>query len=390
MGLQFSNVQMSEKRRPSIVVRDLSMRGWMAGGIVTRTMALSLKSTGADVSYATSSATRVPYGIPGIILPEPSYFPLEWTLRRLLHWGPKETLVRCTKNSDVVLPVAGSVRVRNIPSVGWIPDFQHIHLPQLFSAKQRAALDHDFETLSTRSDRVLLSSEDARNDFVRHFSHHAGKARVASFPSLFAFEPPSAPAGRVLEKFHLPARFLLVVNQFWRHKNHRAVARALGLLKKMGKPIPLVIAGLPADYRDAENSAISETFQALAEGNVSAQCVFLGKVDREDIVDLLRTATAVVQPSLFEGWNTTVQDAKALGCPVIASSLQVHLEQCPEAVGFFPPDEPEHLARILAEHWDSLPTRPDPASEETSLMREKEFARTYGETLLAICSECVR
>lgn len=381
---------MSGKKRPAIVIRDLSTRAWMAGGVVTRTMALSLKCAGANVSYATSSADFVPSGIEGIILPEPSYIPLEWTARRCLHMGAKETLLRCLKDSDVVLPIVEPAQAGRLPSVGWIPDFQHLHLPELFTGSQRNELDNRFRKLAKRSTLLCFSSEAVAGDFRMVFPKYAHKARIASFPSLFAFEPPVADPFEVLSDYPIPQKFLLVINQFWRHKNHSTVAKALGLLKKNGLGIPTIMVGMPADYRDRENSALSDTLQALAKGGSWPDCLVLGKIPRTEIEALLRRATLLVQPSKFEGWNTTVQDAKALGCPVIVSDLQVHREQCPEAVGFFHPDEPEALANLLAEQWDSLPTRPDPASEKISLMREIEFARTYGETLLAICSECVR
>jgi len=367
------------------------MRGWLAGGVVTRTMALALKQAGADVVYASDSESALA-GVPGLTIPAPNYLPLEWTLRRALQRGSKETLSRALINAqvDVALPTIGALKVKGLPTVGWIPDFQHLRLPELFSVEKRRNLTREFGALAARSARVLLSSRDAAKDFLHFFPENSGKARVVSFPSLFAFSPPASEAGNTRGKFYLPERFLLVINQFWRHKNHKTVAQALGMAKRLGKEIPLVMAGLPVDYRDPENSAMSETFQELAMGGVSGQCVFLGKVGRDDLVDLLRTATAVVQPSLFEGWNTTAQDAKALGCPVLASDLGVHREQCPEAAGFFPPDQPEQLARILAECWDRFPTRPDLASEEAALAREKEFARTYGEKLMAVCEECRR
>jgi glycosyltransferase involved in cell wall biosynthesis len=102
---------------------------------------------------------------------------------------------------------------------------------------------------------------------------------------------------------------------------------------------------------------------------------------------LLQTATAVVQPSRFEGWNTTLQDAKAVGCPVFVSDLAVHREQCPNALGFFSVDDPEALANLIAEHWPSLPARPNVEREKEALAAEAEYARNYGRRLLEICTE---
>ena len=161
----------------------------------------------------------------------------------------------------------------------------------------------------------------------------------------------------------------------------------MGFLRRRGLEITAVMAGLPADHRDRQNEALSETLQAAARGQVWPQCVVLGKVPRSDLLALLQTATAVVQPSRFEGWNTTLQDAKAVGCPVIVSDLAVHREQCPNALGYFPVDEPAILADLIATHWPSLPARPNAELEKAALLAESESARKYGHQLLEICTE---
>lgn len=375
-----------------IGIRDLEMRGWMAGGVVARTMVMALSAAGAEVRFITSCESRIPAGIKGVIVPESSYWPGEWTLRQLLKCGPKRMLADAARRAgvDVLLPMMGSERVEGLPSIGWIPDFQHRHLPELFSGDRRALLDREFEALAAHSSRVLLSSFSVQKDFERYLPHLSWKTKVAPFPSLFAFESDGHQAGGFIERFGLPGRFLLMINQFWRHKNHRVVVDALARAKAQGLRVPLVMAGLPTDFRDPENSYLSETFQAMAEGGISDQCVFLGKLPREGLCDLLRAATLLVQPSRFEGWNTTLQDAKALGCPVVVSDLPVHREQCPAAVGYFGPGAPEQLAEILVGQWDQLPQRPDPAGETAALVREKESANEYAETLQELCRECLR
>ena len=39
----------------------------------------------------------------------------------------------------------------------------------------------------------------------------------------------------------------------------------------------------------------------------------LGFISRQDQLSLMRDAIAVIQPSLFEGWSTVVEDCKAIG-----------------------------------------------------------------------------
>jgi len=376
-------------RKPLIGVVDLSMSGWAAGSVVSRTMALSLHAAEANVVFLTPHPEKAPACLRTVAATQPYYLPGEWTLRKISGWKKTSVTTVCARRAgvDVVLPDVEGIGSPSLHAVGWMPDFQHLHLTDYYSAAQKSLINRASLKLARRSARMLFSSEDCRRDFVENFGELAWKARVASFPSLLAFEPPPSPSAPVREKYHLPERFLLVINQFWRHKNHRIVPEALAILRRRGLRVPVVMVGLPSDYRDKHNEALTETFQAAACGDVWAQCIILGKVPREDLVALLQTAVAVVQPSRFEGWNTTLQDAKAIGCPILASDLAVHREQCPKAIGFFPPHDAGALADLIASCWAELPARPDAACEREALAAEGEFARAYGRQLEAICAE---
>src|SRR5712692_9628701 len=106
--------------------------------------------------------------------------------------------------------------------------------------------------------------------------------------------------------------------------------------------------GLPVDHRDRSNSNLSSLLQAIASAGLNGQITILGQVSYADLVNLMRTAALVIQPSRFEGWSTIVQDAKALGRPLICSDIAVHREQASSALGSFPCDKPEVLASLLA------------------------------------------
>ena len=55
----------------------------------------------------------------------------------------------------------------------------------------------------------------------------------------------------------------------------------------------------------------------------------------------MRKAMAVIQPSLFEGWSTVVEDARALGKPMILSDFPVQIEQDPPSSDYFERNNPE-------------------------------------------------
>ncbi|HYY55774.1 MAG TPA: glycosyltransferase [Pyrinomonadaceae bacterium] len=274
-----------------------------------------------------------------------------------------------------------------VRSIGWIPDFQHVYLPEFFSDAERHRRDVVFKRLAERASLVMLSSRAALEHFVAFAPEHAEKARVSSFPSLFAFEPLAGEALSTPSRFNLPEKFALVANQFWGHNNHLAVVESVARLRRDGVRIPVVMTGLPLDHRVAHNQTVSTLLQSIAEAALAGQVIVLGQVAYSDLVNLMRVAALVIQPSRFEGWSTVVQDAKALGRPLICSDLPVHREQAPEALGFFPCDGADRLAELLAACWPALEPGPDELTEERALAAEREFARLHGRALLEICRE---
>jgi hypothetical protein len=63
----------------------------------------------------------------------------------------------------------------------------------------------------------------------------------------------------------------------------------------------------------------------------------------------MRHSLAVIQPSLFEGWSTVVEDARCLGKKIILSDLLVQVEQNPQGSEFFERHSPQQLADLIAE-----------------------------------------
>jgi glycosyltransferase involved in cell wall biosynthesis len=183
----------------------------------------------------------------------------------------------------------------------------------------------------------------------------------------------------------LPSLFVLVANQFWQHKNHGLVVDAIAQASSAGVVIPVVMTGLPADYRDPANRSVSNLLQQIAKAGLSGQVVVLGQVPYGHLVALMRQATIIVQPSRYEGWNTSVEDAKALGTPLLCSDIPVHREQATDfGAHFFDVESASSLAKALLSMWASAQSPSREASEEA---REHARQRTqiYGAGLLDAC-----
>lgn len=267
---------------------------------------------------------------------------------------------------------------------GWIPDFQHRYLPQLFSAKEIQKRDRGIAQLVASAPRVVMSSASAAEDLRRFHPEAAGKEDVltfATFPREEWFSPGE------LDLSWLPERFFLVSNQFWKHKNHPLLFAALEQLAARGVRPVVVCTGQLADFRDADYTNV--ILQTLHQKRIASQVLLLGMVDRLAQIQMMRRCLAVIQPSRFEGWSTVVEDSRVLGKACLLSDIAVHREQNPPGARFFSPESAEELAALLEDGWAHLTPGPDLAAEQVARERARERIAEVGRTFLAIADSAV-
>lgn len=232
-----------------------------------------------------------------------------------------------------------------IPTLAWIPDFQHKHLPQMFSKVSLLKRDLGYRLLSRSATTLMVSSRDAERDWNSFYSHT--KKPVCVFP--FCVNPGNisteAEATIILKKYELNDRFIYLPNQLWKHKNHVSVLKALSSLKKRGILAKIVATGSPTDYR---NPKYPESLLSLVKFfDLEDYFVFLGLIPIQDVPVLMRCSVAVMNPSLFEGWSTTVEEAKSIGTPLLLSSIDVHREQANGKAVFFDPRNVTEIADTI-------------------------------------------
>lgn len=261
-------------------------------------------------------------------------------------------------------------------------DFQHKYLTQFFSNQEIQDRDHWFSTIANMSSSIVLNSKSAEADFHHFFPENAHKTKVISFktvplPKWFEGNPE-----KTQKEYFLPDRFFLISNQFWQHKNHLIVFEALKLLRKESIYPIVVCTGHIYDHRRPEHSDI--VLQAIHKSGIADQVRLLGLIPKFDQMQLMRRAIAVLQPSLFEGWSTLVEDSRLLGKPIILSNLPVHLEQHPPHGVFFDGNSSEDLARLLGDWWQNLTPGPDGEKEAIAIREAQKEVQDFGYRFLEL------
>lgn len=269
--------------------------------------------------------------------------------------------------------------------MNWIPDFQHLHMPEMFSFLENKYRNYLFKSYAKNSDAVILSSNDALNDYEKLFPKYTGKAHILQFvsqPNKKIYEIENIK--QIEEKYGFSGKFFYLPNQFWKHKNHMIVLKALDLLKKQGKDALILCTGNTEDYRNRNH--FNNILQYIKENRLENNVKILGLIDYADVLTLMRHCVSIINPSLFEGWSSTVEEAKSIGKNMILSNLNVHKEQNPPNSIYFDPRDEKDLAEKLWKKWQESEGGPDFELEieakKNLPARTKRFGETYQQIIL--------
>lgn len=384
-------------KKLNIAFHPMGQTGWVGGGIYLQTLLQALKqskSAGLNLSVigengflSDNSQIR---GLVDEVISYPSV--KRWTSTwakenaslRLRRRGVIRDQILRQHNVDIIA-FGEAPEGSKIPTLAWIPDFQHRHLPEFFSADECRNRDVSFSRLAERASRVILISESVKKDFVAFYPRFADKARVlqpisAILPSVYDDDP-----GLLCAQYNLPAKFFYLPNQFWKHKNHITVFRALKILKDRGVPVFVVCSGHLDDYRHP--TFFSELLQEISRLNIREQVAILGVVPREHVFQLMRQSVGVLNPSLFEGYGMTVDEARSFGKQILVSDIAPHREQNPPRATFFDKLDCENLADQMECIWRAVAPGPDARLEATSRAEMPERMRDYAESFIAIANE---
>ncbi|MHB8058198.1 MAG: glycosyltransferase [Desulfuromonadaceae bacterium] len=275
--------------------------------------------------------------------------------------------------------------------ITWIADFQYLHLPELFPGLDVAAKTKHLQKIISQSDIVVLSSHDALGDFKNIAPpEYTSRGRVLQFvsqPNTLYENIHAIDMHSIEEKYGFKGKYFFLPNQFWIHKNHKTVFEAVKLLKDKGKEVLVLCTGWLCDPRDKRSEYVSSLFEFINENNLQTNVKILGLIDYTDVLSLLKNSVAVLNPSRFEGWSSSVEEAKSIGKQAILSNIGVHLEQNPPGGKYFDPDDKLALSSILEDAWDTWQDSVNYNLEFEAL--EQLHARTieYGRKYIDIINE---
>jgi len=133
--------------------------------------------------------------------------------------------------------------------------------------------------------------------------------------------------------------YLLYAGGISPHKNVETLVDAYAQLRREG--LRLVLAGALDDAYLSSTASVRARVEHL---DLAGDVLLPGFVSDETLAALYTGATAVVLPSLAEGFGLPAVEAAACGAPVVLSDIPAHRETMGDEALFFPPRDAARLA----------------------------------------------
>ncbi len=206
------------------------------------------------------------------------------------------------------------------PLVVTIHDLAVMKYPQYFQPRWRMFLSRGLE-LALRKARLLLAvSQSTASDLSAILKDDDKRIRV--IPN--GVSPPRPITGRQREeiktRLRLPQKYFLFLGTLEPRKNLGRLLDAYLLFQERNRTdIGLVLAGAPG----------WEEREVVLKAKEMDSVTITGLVSQQELEALFHGATAMIYPSLYEGFGLPVLEAMVRGVPVVTSDLS----SLPEIVG---------------------------------------------------------
>ncbi len=212
---------------------------------------------------------------------------------------------------------------------------------------------------------VIVGTQAGKSEVQRFYGTPDENIRILPHPTpAFALEE-TAGNTEALAKFKLPPGYIFYPAQFWTHKNHAVIVKAVAHLKRTENlRLPVVFTGSD----QGNERSVRDLVEQMQLGD---QIFFLGHVSRETLRTLYQNALVLCYVSFFGPENLPPLEAFALGCPVIAADVPGASEQLADAAVRVNPSDELEIAQALKLVFQ------DKSKREDLIRRGKERARRF-------------
>ena len=201
----------------------------------------------------------------------------------------------------------------------------HVHPNKLYRDYMKWALPR----IAKRADHIIAASIHTKKDIIDIIKVPAEKISVVyQAPSnRFSSNPGRDVIDSMMKKYRLSSKYILFAGSIDERKNLETAIDALSLYKKDtgDSGVKLVLAG----KEDMMPKYTRRLKAYINQKKMNDSIIFTGYISEDELIALYWGASALIFPSLYEGFGVPPLEAMLAGVPVIASDIS----SIPELVG---------------------------------------------------------
>jgi len=231
-----------------------------------------------------------------------------------------------------------------IPFVFTVWDLQHrsqTYFPEVsISGWDFNAREKFYNNIIPKASYVVIGNYEGARDVEKFYNFPLDRVKPIPLPTPDFVYNTKADDTILINNNLSNGKYLFYPAQFWPHKNHIVIIKALSILQSYGYDFKAVFCGA-----DKGNKRYIQ--QQVVKYGLVENIKILGFVSAEELISLYRNAFAMLFASMFGPDNIPPLEAMALHCPVICADNRGIREQLGDAALFFNPiDEKDLVKRI--------------------------------------------
>lgn len=244
------------------------------------------------------------------------------------------------------------IQKTKIKSVVTIHDIIFEKYPKQYNLMDVWIYRRKFKSACKNSDKIIAISQQTKNDLIEIYKVPEDKITVCyqSCNPSFLAQLPSEQLECIRKRYNLPEKYLLYVGSIIERKNLLNICKAIKQLKGDLSIPPLVVIGEGSQYKQEVENYIQAEDLGLDVVFLSDDLVAKSLITFKTAADfpaIYQMATAMIYPSIYEGFGIPVLEALCSRIPVITSNISCLPEAGGEGAFLIDPFKPSDIAAAI-------------------------------------------
>lgn len=266
-------------------------------------------------------------------------------------------------------PNLRSQGISNIPYIFTLWDLAHLEMPEFPEVSGNRIFEireFGYNRSLKKAIKTIVDSNYSKKYVIRKYNLDKNRVKVLRYlPNIRTIQ--TSENIDIKEKYNIKNDYVFYPAQFWAHKNHIYILKAIEVLKREhGINIDVVFSG-------SDKGNLEYILKKAKELKINDLIHYIGFAPNEEIPHLYKQSLALVMPTFIGPTNIPPLEAFAYETPVCYSDTPFFRDQVGDAVFFMNLKDPNNLAEII------LNIKSDNKIVEDKIIKGKQILKNWND-----------